>query len=380
MFKTLFTILPFVFAGLLIPAFVLAGKIRTRGQAIWTMVFLFCASKFVCFEAIGGNAFAPELPEKVIWFWNWAYSGMCVLLAFTLLALPVRFFVSRRYPFDRWRMGWVVALPVLAWTVAAIGVYNGYKTPDVKEVSIEYENLPEGLDGYRIVHISDIHASSASRRWRTEKIVELANAAKPDLICVTGDLSDGYSAKRQKDLEPIRKLKAEDGVYFSTGNHEYYFDSLNWRMTFAKWGLRILDNRCVFPRADLVIGGVNDLECERVRDLKPDSARVFEVATNGEFRILLQHRPAPDYAKIHGDGYKYGADLQLSGHTHGGVMPGLNWLVSRANKGFVKGLYRKEDGSALYVSPGSGQWAGFPVRLFNDSEITVITLRRKRGR
>jgi predicted MPP superfamily phosphohydrolase len=61
-------------------------------------------------------------------------------------------------------------------------------------------------------------------------------------------------------------------------------------------------------------------------------------------------------------------------------MPGLNLLVSRANKGFVKGLYRKEDGSALYVSPGSGQWAGFPVRLFNDSEITVITLRRKRGR
>jgi predicted MPP superfamily phosphohydrolase len=140
----------------------------------------------------------------------------------------------------------------------------------------------------------------------------------------------------------------------------------------------MLDNRCVFPRADLAIGGVNDPECERVHDLKPDPAGVFKVATNGEFRILLQHRPAPDYARIHGDGYEYGADLQLSGHTHGGVMPGLDYLVSRANKGLVKGLYRKDDGSAVYVSPGAGQWAGFPVRLFNDSEITVITLRRKR--
>lgn len=378
MFKTIFTILPFVFAALLIPAFVLPGRIKTRGQAIWAMVFLVCAAKFSCFEAFGGNAFAPELPEKVIWIWNWAYSGMCILLAISLTALLFRFILSRYVPFERWRNVWIVGLPVLAWTVAAVGVYNGYRVPELKEVEIEYENLPDGLDGYRIVHISDIHASSASRRWRTEKIVELVNSVNPDLICVTGDLSDGYSIKRRMDLEPIRNLEARDGVYFSTGNHEYYFDSPNWRMTFSTWGLRFLDNRSVFPRADLVIGGVNDPECERVRDFKPDPANVFAAAANGEFRILLQHRPAPDYSRIHGDDYEYGADLQLSGHTHGGVMPGINWLVSAANSGMVKGLYRKDDGSAVYVSPGAGQWAGFPVRLFNDSEITVITLRKKR--
>lgn len=378
MFKILFSILPFVFAALLMPTFVILGRVKTRGQAIWAMVFLFCASKFVCFEALGGNAFAPELPEKVIWVWNWAYSWMCVLLAFTLLALPIRYIISLRFPFECWRIVWLIALPFLAALVAAVGVYNGCKAPKIKEVTIKSERVPKSLDGYKIVHLSDIHASSALRRWRTEKIVELANGAKADLICVTGDMSDGYSDKRRRDLEPIKNLTAKDGVYFVTGNHEYYFDSLNWRILFARWGLRILDNRSVFPREGLVIGGVNDIQCERVNDFKPDPAGVFNVATNGEFRILLQHRPKVDYSKIHNREYEYSADLQLSGHTHGGVMPGISYLVSKANGGFVKGLYKKEDGAFLYVSPGAGQWAGFPVRLFNDSEITIITLRTKK--
>lgn len=322
--------------------------------------------------------FAPELPEKFIWFWNWAYSGMCALLGLTVFAIPIKLIADRYVSFDRWRMLWLIALPIAAWTISAAGVYNGYKIPEIKETVIEYENLPENLDGYKIVHLSDLHASSAARRWRTEKVVELANGVKPDLICVTGDLSDGYSVKRKRDLEPIKNLEAKDGVYFVTGNHEYYFDALNWRMIFAGWGLRILENRCVFPRSDLAIGGVNDLACERVRDLKPDPANLFSVATNGEFRILLQHQPSPKYARIHGDDYGYDSDLQFSGHTHGGIMPGLEFLVKKANNGYVRGLYRKDNGSAVYVSPGVGQWAGFPVRLFNESEISVIVLRKKR--
>lgn len=374
MFKMMFTVLPFLIAVLLIPAFVIPARVKTRMQAVWAMVFLFCASEFLCFETFGGDMFAPELPDKAIWFWNWAYSGMCALLVLSLLMLPVRFFLARRIWSERWRTVWFAGLPILAWTMSAIGVYNGYKVPELKEIAVEYENLPDGLDGYKIVHITDIHASSAQRRWRTQAIVDLANSVKPDLICVTGDLSDGYSFKRKRDLEPIEKLEAVDGVYFTTGNHEYYFDAINWKMIFSKWGLRFLENRCVFPRPDLAVGGVNDVACERVRDLSPDPGGVFAMATNGEFRVLLQHRPAPEYDKIYSKSYSYCADLQLSGHTHGGIMPGLRYAVKRSNGGLVKGLYRKHDGSAVYVSPGAGQWAGFPVRFFNDGEITVIRL------
>ena len=73
----------------------------------------------------------------------------------------------------------------------------------------------------------------------------------------------------------------------------------------------------------------------------------------------------------------YNVKLQLSGHTHGGVFPGLAGFVARCNERNVRGLYRRGD-LILYVSPGTGQWAGFPVRLFNPSEITVFTLKRSR--
>lgn len=377
MFKMIFTFMPFVFLALTVLLFVVPSRLKTRAQAIWTMILLLSASKFLCFETFGGDAFAPELPDKVIWFWNWAYSGMCALLALAILAWPVRLAVSRRVPFERWRTVWLVALPVLAWTVSAVGVYNGFKPPELKEVTVEFADLPDSLDGYRIVHITDIHASSASRRWRTEEIVRIANAAKGDMICVTGDLSDGYSRRRKKDLEPIKDLEAPDGVYFVTGNHEYFFDAPNWRGEFARWNLRFLANSCAFPRPSLAVAGVSDPACSRMYEPMPDPARVFDGATNGEFRVLLQHRPRPDYSKIYGEGYSYSSDLQLSGHTHGGVMPGLSFIVKRANDGLVKGLYRNGDGSVVYVSPGAGQWAGFPVRLFNDGEVTVITLRKK---
>ena len=70
--------------------------------------------------------------------------------------------------------------------------------------------------------------------------------------------------------------------------------------------------------------------------------------------------------------------LQLSGHTHGGAFPVIHWLVARANEGHVRGLYAFAPGRYLYNSPGTGQWAGFPIRLFNPAEITEITLRRRR--
>ena len=123
----------------------------------------------------------------------------------------------------------------------------------------------------------------------------------------------------------------------------------------------------------LALGGVNDYgEAERKRDVLANVGRAFASATNGEFRILLEHRPT--HARTHLAAN--GIDLQLSGHTHGGIGPVVSSLVARLNGGFVRGLYRI-GGGVLYVSPGTGQWAGFPMRFFNPSEITLIVLRRR---
>ncbi len=81
---------------------------------------------------------------------------------------------------------------------------------------------------------------------------------------------------------------------------------------------------------------------------------------------------------LHGRGMEERFDLQLSGHTHGGVAPGMASLVEWFNAGMVRGVYKREDGRTVYVSNGSGQWAGFPIRFFNDPEIALLTLRKAR--
>ena len=257
-----------------------------------------------------------------------------------------------------------------------LGAFERALSANVREVELSYPDLPEELDGYRIVQLSDIHASSAARRWRTERLVALANAQDADLLCVTGDLVDGSVDRRRDDVASLARLRAKDGVYFVAGNHEFYFDWPAWKAEYRRLGLRFLSNECAFPRKSLALGGVNDFAAcgmeGQALDALPDVRLAFAAATNGEFRVLLQHQPrcARENAK------EVGVRLQLSGHTHGGVMPGVGWLVSRHNLGFVRGVYEL-DGGFLSVHPGSGQWAGFPMRFFVPSEITVITLRRK---
>lgn len=381
--KAIFMALPFAFFALLMLVFVVPAKIRVRAQAIWAMALLLCASKFVGFDAFGGDAFAPELPEALIWVWGWAYSGMCLLLALAILLLPVKWLAMRLRPASApaVKAAWLVALPLAAWTLSAVGVWNGVKAPEVKTVELEFANLPPDLDGYRLLQISDIHASSAARRWRTEAIVAAANAADADLVCLTGDYADGFSRRRRRDIAPIAGLRARDGVLAVTGNHEYYYDIEGWLALYDSLGIRFLDNACAFPRPGLAVAGVPDPVCTRFGFPRPDPDAALAPATNGEFRVLLQHRPLVNYSILYGcDAPRERIDFQPSGHTHGGVAPGMDRIVAAFNGGFVRGLYR-DSGlfDALYVSPGAGQWAGFPVRFFNDPEITLFVLRRAKA-
>lgn len=351
---------PFVLFAIAVPAFVLRTGLSVTGKAAWTAVLLFSFSKFMCFRIIGGHIFNPEFPEAVMIGWDIAYTGAIFLTAFSLL-----FFW--RFPY------WRIVLPVAAWTIAAIGVVCGVVTPAVKEVRLEFADLPESLDGYKIAHITDLHCSSSARKWRTEAVVNTVNELGADVICLTGDYVDGTVADRGGDLAPIVNLKAKDGVFFVTGNHEYYRDYRNWHKWYRENGIRFLADECVFPGKDLAIGGVNDFAAMNRGGKRPDVHKAFAAATNGEFRVLLQHQPKTAAANIRGAG----VDLQLSGHTHGGIMPLFRGYIAKYNGGFLLGVYRIGDG-ALYVSPGAGQWAGFLARIFNPSEVTLIELVRKR--
>ncbi len=344
---------------LAVVCYVLPSRFRLRMKLLWILVLALALSKYFCFEAIGGDALVPVLPERLIWAWDWAATGG-ILLAIFSVCWWVR--VGRR-----------VVLPLAAWGLAAVGVWNSLSLPQVREVELRFDQLPSELEGYRIVQISDLHCSSSARRWRTEAVVELANRQNADLVCLTGDYVDGRVEDLGDDLKPLGKLLARDGVYAVTGNHEYHRDTENWKRWFQELGIEFLRNRCVFPRRSLALAGVADPHAAyKGREAPPNVAKALAAATNGQFRVLLNHRPRFAYR----DFSEHKIDLQLSGHTHGGICPVISWAVSMANAGLVNGVYRLGEGY-VYVSPGCGQWAGFPVRFLAPSEIAVIVLRSR---
>nr|WP_318383456.1 metallophosphoesterase [uncultured Enterobacter sp.] len=319
------------------------------------------------------SMFSPEWPKPVMYVQGWLFGGIVLfaglLLARDLISLISRLLLKRSLPVTLTG----VTLMFVAMVLAAVGVKQAGDIPAVRTVEVNITNLPPAFEGYRLVQLTDIHASRLLPREWVEQVVSITNNLHPDAIVLTGDMSDGTVDKRYRDVEPLSKLSAPDGVFAITGNHEYYFDYAQWMKTFAQLGIPFLHNshtRIVRGDASIVLAGVNDESAERIHEKGPDIDAALAGTKPDDTIILLAHRPAParDYAK-------HNVALQLSGHTHGGMIRGLDLLVGPANNGFVSGLYQV-DKMALYVSNGTGLWNGFPLRLGRPSEITQFVLHR----
>jgi predicted MPP superfamily phosphohydrolase len=251
------------------------------------------------------------------------------------------------------------------------GVWAARHGPEIVEVTVPVPNLPEAFEGYRIAQITDVHVGLTITGPFIEPIVAAVNGLKPDLIAVTGDLIDGSVELLRAHVAPLASLKAPDGVYFVTGNHEYYHGGPAWERHVAKLGLTVLHNehRVVEAGASkLVIGGVPDLEAGNfLPDHAPDAKKAFEGAPEKAPRVLLAHQPR--FARK-----AQGLDiqLQLSGHTHGGQIFPFMYFV-RLQQPVIKG-FRVLWGVPVYTSKGTGYW-GPPVRVGTSCEVTEITLR-----
>ena len=372
----------FLLVGPICAAVAYSTVVRTlRLERAWSHVLvialLLCSLKFTWFTLLGGHIFLPELPVGVIYALSVCYDFVLILTVIGVVWAAGRWVVRRARgarptggpDLSRRRMV-AGALACVAAGTGAKAVHNGFRLPDIVEVTLEFPDLPSAFDGYRVAHLSDLHVSAAARAERTAGVVRLVNAQSPDLIAITGDLVDGTASRRLDDVAPLGKLRAADGVVGCTGNHEYFSGWGTWRVIFRSLGIRILENERVVVRRgeeSLAIIGIND-PASHDSDIRIAS----DMVPDGAFRILLAHRPThlAEHAAC-------GMRLQLSGHTHGGAVIGLDRLVARANEGHVRGLY-SEHGISLYVNSGTGQWAGFPTRLGVSPEITIITLRRTR--
>ncbi|WP_416357567.1 metallophosphoesterase [Aureimonas phyllosphaerae] len=325
-------------------------------------------------DLVWGSMFSLELPRPVVIAVNWLFAGAVLFAIFHALADVLALALSAfRRRMARVPAGVGVALAVAGFGVSGYAVSSAIRVPEVKEIEVEIADLPPAFEGYRFVHLTDLHVSRLfDARW-VEDLVRRVDDLTPDMIVVSGDVIDGTPERRVADVAPLADLRAPDGIFFIAGNHEYYFGFERWMERLGAPGWRSVVNRHeVVARdgAQLVIAGVADTVADRFGLPGPDLGTALGGAPDAPV-ILLQHRPEGAAANA-----AAGVDLQLSGHTHGGMMIGFDRLVANANEGFVSGVY-PIGAMTLYVSNGTALWPGFAYRLFVPPELTRVTLRAR---
>jgi len=347
----------------------------------WTLkvllgLVLLIASQYHFFSRLSsGSVFAPEFPRPLVIAFNVLFGAIFLLAVFQLAldagSLVVMVFTGN-FPAVAPELRYAAGLAALA--LASFGVNRAIMVPPLKDIEIAIPGLDPAFDGYKLVQLTDLHISRLFPAAWTEAMVAKTNALDADLVVITGDFIDGSLEHRRADVEPLRGLSARDGVYAISGNHEYFFDAGVFMEHFEAMDMRLLANsHAVIERgaAKLVVAGVPDRSAGHNGYAAPDLAAALDGAPDATPVILLDHQPMQARRAA-----EAGVALQLSGHTHGGMICGMDRLLARANNGFVSGLYQVGS-MQLYVSNGTALWPGFALRLGRPAELTRITLRQK---
>lgn len=264
-------------------------------------------------------------------------------------------------------------LMIVSAGITRQAILNATALPNAREVGLSIKGLPPIWDGFRIVHLTDIHANIYTSIDWMEAVVKIAQSLTPDVIAITGDLADDPVKDLAPVVDPLSKLSAPNGCYFVTGNHEYYTSARGvdpWVRHLQYLGFDVLLNEHrVVKRGErsLLLGGVTDYSAGFH---KPEHASSPSAAVQNapivDLKILLAHQPKSIF-----EAAEAGFDFQLSGHTHGGqLFPGN--IVMAVAQPFINGMHRFK-GTQIYVSPGTGYW-GPKARMGSTAEITAIVL------
>ncbi|HVG61390.1 MAG TPA: metallophosphoesterase [Hyalangium sp.] len=254
--------------------------------------------------------------------------------------------------------------------MAAYGSWRAFAPPEVIELAVKIPKLPRALDGLSIVQLSDIHVGHFIQRKFMDELVRQANALRPDIVAITGDLVDGDVPTLGQSVAALRNLKARFGSFFVTGNHDYSSGDEAWTAFLETMGIQVLRNRRVSlgdAGGTLDLVGVDDWSGGRRRGKQGyDLDQALAGRDPDRAAVLLAHQPANFKVAA-----QRGVDLQLSGHTHGGQLFPMTYFIGLIWE-HAAGLYRHGD-AHIYVSRGCGFW-GPPMRVGSPPEIVKVVL------
>ena len=294
---------------------------------------------------------------------------MSFLFTFTairdLIALPLRYWHQHDLLFGP---GITSTIVVFTGVCFIWGKWNAQFKISTPLVPIPIQNLPEALEKFRIVQLSDVHFGSGPDLEQVRRLIDQVISLKPDLVVLTGDIIDGAVPEIKPELAELARLNPPFGSYFVLGNHECYWNHEDATSAIRECGITVLLNEGTLlshPGGEIYLAGVTDPALKHFGGKGPE---IPEPPKESAIRILLAHQPqiAPKVAEkpYH---------LQLSGHTHGGQFFPWNLIVNRMYR-HPGGLNRLHD-LWVYVSHGTGYW-GPPIRLGTVGEITVLEMTR----
>lgn len=381
-----FLVFPLLFAAIMAVAhvFVFGALVRLlspsplarRGlKAFFIAAFIVSAAGFPLYRLFPHDAIHPF----IVVFHGWVGVLLLLLSAvatagagaylLSIYARRVEFKPERRVALTR-LLGYAALGSTGLMTVIATA--NARRLAAIVPVDVTISRLPRAFDGLRVAQLSDLHIGDTQDGAWLRSVVDRTNALSPDVIVITGDLVDGSVEALRGEVASLADLRAPLGVYFITGNHEYYSGAEAWCAHIATLGLRVLRNeRVELRRADAIIDliGVDDYHSDRFPGGKSDLAAAVEGRDTTRTALLLAHQPIEIF-----NAAAHGIDLQLSGHTHGGQIWPFGLLV-KLQQPYVAGLHtHAQTKTQIYVSRGTGCW-GPPMRLNAPAEITLLTLR-----
>ncbi len=261
-------------------------------------------------------------------------------------------------------------------------------------VDVPVADLPAGLEGVKIVQISDIHSGSWTRTAPLYDAVDMVNREEADVVVFTGDLVNNRSEEMLPYIDIFKQLRGRHGVYSTLGNHDYG-DYVQWSSDAARqanmeqlytihaqlgWDLLRDEHRVLDINGHrLALIGIENWSAVMRFPKYGNLSKAVAGLPEADCRVLLSHDPTswdalvrPEYPDI---------DLTLSGHTHGfqfGIeIPGFKWSPSQYVYDQWAGLYRNGKQN-LYVNRGLG-FLGYPGRVGILPEVTVLTLRNAAG-
>lgn len=327
------------------------------------------ASKMMVFFCIAGGLLLALLPH-IIWLISWLIGKFADLK------------VSYR-PFGYTAL----ALVILFWGLMLYGYFIGRWKIETKHMEYSHKDIPAAFDGFRIVHISDLHLGTFDDNpEKLEMFISEINRQSPDLICFTGDMVTIGKEEAEPYAHALMEMKAEHGVMSVLGNHDFLIygftsdmdkdaaveelvsfqrDSLGWNV--------LRNENISIEAADssrITIIGVDNTNCssQGFKTIsKGDLSKAME-GTEG-FRILLSHDPSHWSSEVVND---TDIPLTLSGHTHAAQMKIFGWTPASLSFKETDGRYDR-DGQTIYINIGLG--CTVPFRLGARPEITVITLK-----